>query len=306
MSNRFNDIEASRVSLSDWRDKKSADKTIFQQRQASEVILFAIALCPDLQPYLLLKGGTLMGIAFDSPRQTTDLDFTMTSDPINTDKDQVRKALNRFMKLGCDATGNDHLELAVQQCDWKPRPNANANHRFPALELSIGYAERHGNAHRRLLSGTSPNVVRIDVSFNEPESRIQILEIDSDLKLLAYSWIELVAEKFRALLQQVHKDRPQREAKMRKQDVYDIDRLITKIDVGSLQKAELLLAMQQKCRSKEIEPEENSFDDPELKALSERGWKDLILEVDELPDFEDCYARVVAFYRSLPWTLIID
>jgi len=25
------------------------------------------------------------------------------------------------------------------------------------------------------------------------------------------------------------------------------------------------------------------------------------LELEDLPDFEDCYERVSAFYRSLPW-----
>jgi hypothetical protein len=302
MSDQSGETETINVDLTEWREKKSADPEIHLKRQASEIILYAIAICTDLQPYLLLKGGTLMGIAHQSPRQTVDIDFTMTLDADDSVRELVSNLLNGTFRKAAAVAGNDRLDLVVQHCKWQPKIKIHATRSFPALKLKIGYSVRGTPDHKNLLIGKATRVVEIDVSFNEPRSRLQILELGGDIRLLAYSWIELVAEKFRALLQQVHQHRPLREAKMRRQDVYDIDRLITKIDVGNPQRAELLLAMLQKCHSKNIKPEQNSFDDPELKSLSKRGWNDLSLEVDELPDFDSCYARVLVFYRSLPWS----
>ena len=44
--------------------------------RAHEVILHAIAGTPSLRESLYLKGGTLMALVYDSPRRTTDMDFS--------------------------------------------------------------------------------------------------------------------------------------------------------------------------------------------------------------------------------------
>jgi hypothetical protein len=301
MSEPVDEIESKKIDLPRWREEKRADQSIYIKRQASEIILFAIALCPELQPYLLLKGGTLMGIAYDSPRQTVDIDFTMTTNVAETNKDQIRNLLNHSMKQAAAHLGNSRLELTVQHFEWEPKPKPQAVRNFPALVLKIGYAVRGTSQHVRLLEGKAATVVEIDVSFNEPRSRIQILELDQSYKLFAYSWIELIAEKSRALLQQTHQEKPQRKPKFRRQDIYDIDRLITNIDIGIDQKAELVLAIQQKCLSRGIRPTMASFDDPKLKELSGREWSSLGLELDQVPLFDDCFSRVTNFYKSLPW-----
>ena len=48
----------------------------YQQRQTIEITLNAIAIAAPLDRRMLLKGGILMGLAYDSPRQTTDIDLT--------------------------------------------------------------------------------------------------------------------------------------------------------------------------------------------------------------------------------------
>lgn len=295
-------VFVAKVDLAAWREEKRADQSIYLKRQASEVILFAIALCPELQPYLLLKGGTLMGVAYSSPRQTVDIDFTMTTRPADIDEDKLRVLLHQSIKHAGAALGYDLLELAVQHLKWAPKPKPQIMRSFPALNLKIGYAKRGTNQHKLLLDLKAATFVEIDISFNEPQSRIQVLELDRGLKLFAYSWIELIAEKIRALLQQLQ---PGRE-KSRRQDIYDIDRLITNIDIGAAQKREMLLAIKQKCVARNILPTFLSFDDPELKSISGREWKSLEQELEVVPDFDACFARVADFYRSLPWPSSAD
>jgi hypothetical protein len=301
MSEQESAVSTIKVDLAGWREKKQADPSIYLKRQASEVILFAIALCPQLQPYLLLKGGTLMGVAHGSPRQTVDIDFTMTTSADETDKDEIKTWLNQSMKMARAILGHDLLELGVQNFKWDPKGNPQKARNFRALGLKIGYAIRGTNQHKLLLDGRAATVVEIDISFNEPESRIQILELDQGLKLLAYSWIEQIAEKFRALLQQSASFRPNRKQKIRRQDIYDIDRLVTNIDLGVDQWSELVLATRQKCHARNIYPISTSFDNPKLRELSGQEWDKLTLEIDEVPRFDDCYDRVAAFYRALPW-----
>ena len=48
-------------------------------------------------------------------------------------------------------------------------------------------------------------------------------------------------------------------------------------------------------------PNHRSLDDTEVKNRAGRDWNTMVLEFDDLPEFEDCYVRVAAFYRSLPW-----
>ena len=46
------------------------------------------------------------------------------------------------------------------------------------------------------------------------------------------------------------------------------------------------------------------LDNPEIKRRSGDDWQTLELELGEVPDFEDCFARVSQFYRDLPWYII--
>ena len=44
-----------------------------------------------------------------------------------------------------------------------------------------------------------------------------------------------------------------------------------------------------------------SLDAPEIKKRAGTDWQTMKLEVGEIPEFEDYFARVSEFYRNLPW-----
>ena len=67
-----------KINVAEWVASAKADPVAYQQRQTVEIILNAIAMTPPLNAKMFLKGGILMGLAYDSPRQTTDIDLTTT------------------------------------------------------------------------------------------------------------------------------------------------------------------------------------------------------------------------------------
>jgi predicted nucleotidyltransferase component of viral defense system len=63
------------VDISAWVEKAQNDRSWYIKRQATDIILNAIGSSPKFGEKIFLKGGTLMGIVYQSPRQTADLDF---------------------------------------------------------------------------------------------------------------------------------------------------------------------------------------------------------------------------------------
>ena len=146
-----------------------------------------------------------------------------------------------------------------------------------------------------MLAGKATNILDVDISFNEPLQHTQILGLTDGEKLLAYSLIDLIAEKYRAMLQQVERNRS------RRQDVYDLKLLIERDEIDAEMKEQILESYLIKCRSRHIEPEKTSLESTEIKKRSAAEWDTMKLEVGDLPDFEESYQQVANFYKSLPW-----
>ena len=169
----------------------------------------------------------------------------------------------------------------------------------PDLHLKIAYAERGSAQEAALREGRASQVVETDMSFNEPVEHVQLLCVEEGRTIRAYAFADLVAEKYRAMMQQVAR----KHERNRRQDVYDLDRLIGADDVDASARAEILHALRTICAAQGIKPAAASLRDPEIKRRSGAEWETMRLELGEggLPAFEACFARVVAFYEALPW-----
>jgi hypothetical protein len=80
---------------------------------------------------------------------------------------------------------------------------------------------------KRLESNQSPSVISIDFSFNEKTYDFDFLSLDggdNDDNVKTYSLTDLMAEKYRSVLQQKVRERN------REQDIYDINYLLGKYD----------------------------------------------------------------------------
>jgi hypothetical protein len=289
-----NNIKSTPIDLNDWIEEISADRAKHQQRQITVIILNAVALVEAFRGCLVLKGGMLLAIAHGSQRQTSDLDFSARADPeafaarfveeMNRGLDRARAQLG-YAQWRCRVQGKIKLQ---------PRGFATAN--FPAIAARISYARAGSIDEKHLLTDQCTNVIDIEISFHEP-----IIETE-ELRLLAgnaeievYSVNEVIAEKFRAFLQQGIRNR------RRRQDIYDIAFLVDQHGNDGIDRSLILHALREKCAARDVPLDPTRIDDTDLIARARSEWHTMEFELGELPPFEDCYASARALFLSLPW-----
>lgn len=286
----INGIEA--LDLSAWVERAAPDKRHF--REAVHIILTAIGTSTALRTQMVMKGGMLMAIRYDSSRFTKDADFSTRDRYAQGDEHALLQALDAQLTLA-----NEQLPYDVmcrrQKAELRPpRPDAN----FPTLGLSIGYAPRSKPRElQRLLAGQSPAVVEIDYSYNEAVLDVEVLRLGDGDSLQAYSQINLMAEKYRSLLQQPLRRRN------RRQDVYDLALLLQTEHVWNEQeRARLLACLMSSAQSRGIEPDARSLRNPKIRDMASEGYGELQPEIEgALPPFDALYGQVQAFYEGLPW-----
>ena len=286
------------VDVTAWVERAEHDPVAYRERQATEVVLNAIARSVLLKEEMFLKGGILMGIAYGSPRQTTDIDLTTTFSAEDAIDEQIMVALNATFPRAAADLGYADLIVRAQTAKYLPKRSTFTQNRFPALKLKIAYASRGTNEAKRLEDRKASSVIDVDISFNEPLNHTQILLLNDGPELLSYGLIDLIAEKYRALLQQKLRERN------RRQDVYDLHVLIREGHVNDIAPEDLLYALFVKCRARDVEPTSQSLDDVEIMSNSAKLWNSINLELETLPEFIECYQLVANFYRSLPWDSI--
>lgn len=284
-----------KIDVAKWVENAKADPVAYQQRQTVEIVLNTIAITTPLNAKMFLKGGILMGLAYDSPRQTTDIDMSTSLMVGSEIGDKVKTLLDSAFPRAAAALGYADLVLKTHSVKRMPRKTNFEEADFPALKLKIAYARRGTKQERRLLEDKIPEVIDLDISFNETLRQIQVLELTGGQELQAYGLVDLIAEKYRAMLQQVRRRRN------RRQDVYDLDLLIRIHEIDGTLRAQILDVFIEKCRSRQIEPTDLSLNDPEIKTRSHAEWQTMKLELGEVPEFESCFTRVSDFYRNLPW-----
>ena len=284
------------LDLRGWIQKARTNPTLYRQRQLTEILLHAIARTPGFEEGLFLKGGILMALAYHSPRTTTDIDFSAIGDPEEMEQ-MIKSSLDVSLSEAATRAGHFDVECRVQRVTRRPRPSTFAKSPFPALEITIGSALKRDAAElERLKGGRASKVLRIDLSFREPIDSFQRLVIGEGQTIQAYSLYDLIAEKFRSLLQQLVRNRD------RRQDVYDLARLLQTFDFDQAEKILIFETLQHKSREREIEPTKDMISDPRLIAKVRQNWSTLKDELeDDLPDFEATFKIVQNFYETLPW-----
>lgn len=284
------------VDLAAWVDAAEGDPTLLLERQATEIFLTALGLSPFLATHLYLKGGLLMGIVYDSPRLTADLDLTTDLDPDTGVHQTIHSSLDEAFPRAAARLGHPDVLCLVQSVRRQPRRDLFEEADCPALKLTVGYARRGSNQAKRLAQRQSPQALQADISFREPVQSVQLVHLGANGSTIrAYSRIDLMAEKLRALLQQERRNR------YRRQDVYDLALLLEKFELDDEDKAALLFAFVETCRARGIEPDATSLSDPEVARRARSEWESLRLELEHVPDFDPLFQTVAEFYRGLPW-----
>lgn len=277
--------------IKEWISKDQENKAF---RQAAHTVLLAISKTKNLQVNMVMKGGLLLSIAYGSSRFTKDIDFSTSILRKDFDEESFKKSLEEGL---VDAVENlDYgLDCKIQKTELKPSKN---DATFPTFKINIGYAYKYNrNAHKSLMAKKSSNVIKIDYSLNEPFEDIDFLELEDGCVVRTYNLVEIIAEKFRAVLQQEKRNRH------RRQDIYDINYIIENNDIFDDNiKTKILARLIKKSVSRNIDATKESLSNPEIRKRSEAEYANLASEIEEeLPDFNEIYNKVENYYRSLPW-----
>lgn len=263
-------------------------------REAVHIILDSIGHSQNLKAKMVMKGGLLLAIRYDSSRFTSDLDFSTTE----FYEEQTAAALLAEFETNLVAA-EDRLDYEttcrLQSHKVDPKGENKTHHN---LALTIGFASKSNHeAMKRLSVRGAANVVRIDYSFNEAVFDVEIIELDGGATIQSYSLHNILAEKLRSLLQQPIRKRH------RRQDVYDIWLLLeTTPPICEDDLAQIHAMLIESCQSKGVESTLDSLNDETVQSMARAGYGDLQSDVDgEFPTFEHAMERVQHFYRSLPW-----
>ena len=281
------------VDIEAWVEAAPAGQQGF--REAVHIILDSIGHSQNLQAKMVMKGGLLMAIRYDSPRYTKDLDFSTTERYAAEDADALLAEFEAGM-----ATAEERLPYGtacqLQSRKIEPKGENKTHH---SLTLTVGYVDKSNpRAMARLRAKNAAQVVQIDYSFNEAVFSVELLELDGGATIRSYSLHNILAEKMRSLLQQPVRRRN------RRQDVYDIWLLLESApELNTQDLAQIHLMLVDSCLSKNIIPTSDSMTDEKVIAMAKEGYADLRADIEgDLPAFAHAMARVADLYRSLPWT----
>lgn len=290
-------IDIVEVDIRAWVEAASNNPDLYRARQVTEIVLTSIGLAPSLNQTLVLKGGTLMALAFDSLRLTTDIDFTAMIGPQGFE-DSLVAELNVLLPKTAIELGYLDLTCRVQSVKKMPRSQNFEDYNFPALLVKIGSAQRGTGEVRRLEAGHATRVVEVEISFRDQVYTSQTLHLtDAGVAVRAFTLHELIAEKLRALLQQPIRNRN------RRQDVYDIAFLLDAHPMTDEDRAIIHATLVEKCATRDILPDITSLENPEVVRRAEAEWQTLALEVADLPTFGPRFEIVATLYRNLPWSV---
>ena len=246
---------------------------------------------------MTIKGGILLALRYNSPRHTTDVDFSTSLKYTDFDQDDFESEFSTSLAKTVELLEYG-LDCRIQSLKTKPsRPDAT----FPALSVSIGYAHIfEPKKHRRLMRKNASEVVLVEYSFNEITPNLERIRLVDGGILSVYGLWDLIAEKFRAILQQEIRNR------FRRQDVYDLFFLFKNYPViSSAEKKKILDSLLVKSKSRRVPVAADSMRKEEILRRARKEYHLLKQEIPgELPEFNKIISVVQTFYESLPWTEI--
>lgn len=283
------------VDVRTWVAAAANDPVLYRDRQVTEIVLNAIGLAPTLSEALVLKGGTLMALAFGSLRLTGDIDFSADAEPGEFDR-ALSEELDALLPKIALRLGYLDLVCRVQSIKKMPRSENFEGHSFPALLVKIASAARGSAEERNLDRGRASRVVQVEISFRDQVYGSQSLQLSgAGAAVRAFTIHEVIAEKFRALLQQPLRNR------YRRQDVYDIAFLLDGHVLDDGDRAIIHRTLLDKCASRDVAVDASALEDPDVVSRAKADWDSLKLELAELPPFDERFEVVAAFYKRLPW-----
>lgn len=279
--------------LREWVER-APDARQRELRQAVHTILLAVARFRQAGLQAVIKGGILLAVEYDGDRYTKDVDFSTSARVSEIPPERFEDTLNAALAEAADRLDYG-LDCRVQSRALMPSGEERS---WPTLALKVGYAPISDERRlQRLARGQAVDVVAVEISYNEVITGSEWIELGDGVTIEASTLVDLVAEKFRAMLQQPIRNR------VRRQDAYDLYCLLQshgealRAQAGSVRRA-----LAAKCEGRGVEPRLESLRDPEVERRSRAEYPQLAREIGrELPPFEEVFGRVREYYEGMGW-----
>jgi hypothetical protein len=219
--------EEIKINISDWVNQAKKNPEKYSTRQVIEILMHAVGMTRFLKGNMFLKGGALMALAYNSELMTGDVDYSWL-EPFDNKNDltideKIKESLDKAIQKARVKLGYLDLLCNVQSMEKMPSKWKKDNLSFPGLRVKIGYAYKGTSQQENLSNGKSTQTLSIDISFNEMIEHSQELVLDEgNVSVNAYNAIDIIAEKLRALMQQIQRSN----LRNRRQDIYDINLLL--------------------------------------------------------------------------------
>lgn len=275
---RFEEIGA-------WARTHGVPATQVRERFAQYCVLWAVSQLPELKNHLVFKGGNALDFVWFPNRSTKDLDFTGLGSEWDPDSLRIR------FDQGLQEAGNVLGILArVQKVHQNP---PGPNRTMPTFQITVGYAlPDDSRNHQRLKRGEpSMAIIHVEVSVNECVCGVESVTLEDGASLQVATLEDIIAEKLRALLQQIPRKRN------RPQDLLDIASVC--LEDRPLDPRRIRGFLEEKAKVRDIDPSESAFLAPELWERAQFEYSDLESTAKRFIPFEEAKAHVLAFVRRL-------
>ncbi|MBA2469305.1 MAG: nucleotidyl transferase AbiEii/AbiGii toxin family protein [Chloroflexia bacterium] len=261
-------------------------------RFAQFVILCGIASEPSLRNNLVFKGGNALDFVLQPNRSTIDLDFSldMTTGADLANAESLLAAISTGLSRAAPIYG---CGLAIHSIHQNPRGSVKT---FITFEARLGYAlpDERKLLIRMANNQTSPHVMPVEISINEPIFDSTVFSIDERFGELRISTLEdIVGEKLRALLQQSIRNRNHR------QDVLDLAVAIR--TNPALDRDHIASALLVKALARGVPVSRGAFKSEELARRARLDYDALEATTRTLfIPFDEALAIVLTFVDELP------
>ncbi len=190
--------------IDSWSQHNGVSTLEAQIRFMGFVILNCVASDPVTRRGMVLKGGNALRFAYQSPRSTKDLDFSVCDEGIPDEANTIRDLLNGALTFG---ERRFNVKAKCQRVKRNPKSSAATR---PTYNVAVGYQFPTDRYFHNFKDRDFSTVIPLEITLNDLVC--DTTEWADVQGLQVCSLDDIVAEKLRSLLQQRirNRNRPQR------------------------------------------------------------------------------------------------
>ena len=284
-------LPTSIAELTAWRKQHGTTAEEARRRFVQFVVLVSMSSSAALVSRVAFKGGNALRFVHGNQRGTLDLDFSAEGDFPDSPV-----AIKGLMDV---ALKSAERQLQVKaRCQSIHRKPPGVDKTMPTYSIKVCYqlpGDRYfQNIDERLAAGkTLSEVVEVEISLNDVLCETGDEQFTPESKPLRVCTLDdIIAEKLRALLQQIPRNRS------RPQDVFDIASMARK-HPGLIDVAKVSAFLLRKSEAREIVATKVAFND-EVKVKAEATYNDEVEPfTTEFIPFDEAWAEVLALVVRL-------